>query len=186
MKNQILLIAAWSLSIGFFWFHIFEVPSLSLSPIVRLIYVSIERELWACSICWIVFACHRLKSGGIIRSFLSHPLWQPLSKLTLSMYLLHQPYFFYSAEDYPAAFGFLWLMHLHIGDIVFAVSAATFAFVLIEAPVGKLLDIFWKSSKISRYFKESNQREKNIFVERQKFDETELLIHSYSIEKNKG
>ena len=185
MKNQVLLIAGWSLSVGFFWFHIFKIPSLTLSPITRLIYVSIERELWACSICWIVFACHRLKSGGIIRDFLSHPSWQPLSKLTLSMYLLHQPYFMYSTEDYPAAFGFLWLTHLHIGDIVFALFAAASAYVLIEAPAGKIVEILWKSPFLPRYFNENNQREKIDFVERSKCEETDLLIYSYSPEKNK-
>ena len=138
MKNQILLITGWSLSIGFFWFHIFEVSS--LPPKAQIVYQSISRELWACAICWIIIACHCFKSGGIIRDFLSHPSWQPLSKLTLSTYLLHMPYLLYTKNYYEKGFGFLWLLHIDFGDICLSILAAVFAFVLIEAPIGNLVN----------------------------------------------
>ncbi|CRK88955.1 CLUMA_CG002572, isoform A [Clunio marinus] len=45
--------------------------------------------IWSLHTAWIIYACHYLKSGGIIRRFLEHHMWQPLAKLCLSIYLTH-------------------------------------------------------------------------------------------------
>lgn len=47
------------------------------------------RVFWAWSIVWIILACHCGESGGIIKDFLSHKLWMPLSRLGLGIYLVH-------------------------------------------------------------------------------------------------
>lgn len=52
-------------------------------------YIAFHRLLWAISISWIVFACHKLQTGGIIRWFLSLPQWQPIGRMSLSLYLIH-------------------------------------------------------------------------------------------------
>jgi peptidoglycan/LPS O-acetylase OafA/YrhL len=148
-EKKFLLWICWSLSIGFLWFHIFQFPSLLLTPTIFNIYTSIERELWAISICWIVFACHSLKSRGIIGKVLSYPPWQILSKLCLSIYLLHFPMLLYTADYYQNVFGFIWLMHLHAGDVVLSIAVAMMAFVLVEAPVGQVVEAAWKSVKIA-------------------------------------
>ncbi|XP_055842470.1 nose resistant to fluoxetine protein 6-like [Episyrphus balteatus] len=49
---------------------------------------SLKRALWAIALAWIVFACH-FGYGGLVNSILSHPFWQPIGRLTYSMYLLH-------------------------------------------------------------------------------------------------
>ena len=149
-NNKLYLWICWSGCIGFLWFHTFQVPSVQFSTNFLNIYLSVERELWACSICWIIFACHRLKSGGVIRTVLSHPSWQPLSKLSLSMYLLHMPYLLYTAEYYGNVRGFLWLAHLHAGDIFISIGAAAFGYVLVEAPVGKVVDATCKLLSFER------------------------------------
>ena len=46
------------------------------------------RTLWSLSIGYIVFACVN-GQGGIINRLLSHPCWQPLSRLTFNIYLIH-------------------------------------------------------------------------------------------------
>ena len=145
-ESKVLLNGYWSLAIGFFVFHSFCVPSLSLSPTFFNIYLATECELWAALVCWIFFACHRLKSGGFIRSFLSHPLWQPLSKLN------------YTTELTTFPFAFMWLMHTHVGDIFMSVAEATLAYVLIEEPAGRIVDLMWmlkrsprKEGNVSRY-----------------------------------
>jgi peptidoglycan/LPS O-acetylase OafA/YrhL len=147
-KKKIFLWICWSLSIGFLWFHIFQFPSLMLTPTLLSIYTSVEREVWACAMCWIVFACHSLKSGGIIGKVLSYPAWQILSKLCLSIYLLHFPMLLYTADYYQNVFGFMWLMNLHAGDVVLSMAAAVVAFILVEAPVGHVIEAAWKLSKI--------------------------------------
>jgi len=55
-------------------------------------FMTLQRNLWAVAICWIVFACQNLKTGGIIRWFLSLPQWQPISRMGLSMYLISATY----------------------------------------------------------------------------------------------
>jgi hypothetical protein len=54
--------------------------------------LAFHRLLWAISLAWIVFACQNLKSGGIIRWFLSLPEWQPVGRMGLSIYLVHPLY----------------------------------------------------------------------------------------------
>lgn len=151
LKKKKLL--CWSISIGFLWFHTYFVPRLfsSFSTNLQNIYTAIERELWACSICWIVVACHCFKSGGIIRSLLSHPAWQPLSKLTLSIYLLHMPYLVYTRKHFlKNHFNIVWFLHLHFGDACITILAAVVAYIVVEAPVGRIMDMMWESFKTSK------------------------------------
>ena len=144
-NNKILLMLCWLSALGFLWFHIFKNPYINISYALRVIYATFERELFASSICWIIFACHRLKSGGIIRCFLCHPIWQPLSKLSLSMYILHLPYLYYTMEYYSTHYGFLWIMHVHTGDIIISTLAAALAYVLIEEPIAKIVEMMCKT-----------------------------------------
>ena len=58
-------------------------------------FLALHRNLWAAALCWIIFACQSLKTGGIIRWFLSLPQWQPISRMGLSMYLLGTLYQLY-------------------------------------------------------------------------------------------
>lgn len=55
-------------------------------------FIAIHRNLWGLCICWIIFACQHLKTGGIVRWFLSLPHWQPIGRMGLSMYLIHPVY----------------------------------------------------------------------------------------------
>lgn len=57
-------------------------------------YLAFHRITWAYEICWIIFACQKLKSGGFIRWFLCLPQWQPIARMSLSMYLVHPIYIF--------------------------------------------------------------------------------------------
>jgi peptidoglycan/LPS O-acetylase OafA/YrhL len=145
-NKKLLTLLGWVLSIGFFWFHICKFQHVHI-PLIRQIYQSIERELWASAVSWIIFACHTLKSGGIIRSFLSHPNWQPLSKLSLSMYLLHMHFIYSTGNFFPKKVGFLWEMHVHSADIVFSIILGACAYILVEAPVSRLVDYYLRSPK---------------------------------------
>lgn len=52
-------------------------------------YTAFHRLAWAAGICWIIFACHKLQTGGIVRWFLCLPHWQPIARMSLSIYLVH-------------------------------------------------------------------------------------------------
>jgi peptidoglycan/LPS O-acetylase OafA/YrhL len=106
--------------------------------------------LWACSVCWIIFACHHLKTGGLIRSFLSHRFWQPLSKLSLSIYLIHYVYIGYveMKELQPEkGFEFPWIVLISAGDITMSIFFAFFFHLLVEAPIANLINFFISSRK---------------------------------------
>ncbi|XP_054728349.1 nose resistant to fluoxetine protein 6-like [Anastrepha obliqua] len=51
-------------------------------------YLAFGRMAWPLAICWVVYACVN-GYGGIINSFLSWTFWQPISKLSYSMYIWH-------------------------------------------------------------------------------------------------
>ncbi|XP_065079673.1 nose resistant to fluoxetine protein 6-like [Ochlerotatus camptorhynchus] len=58
--------------------------------IVDAVYESTNRVVWAGCLAWIVFACVN-GYGGPIDTFLSLSIWQPLGRLSYSIYLLHLP-----------------------------------------------------------------------------------------------
>ncbi|XP_062124808.1 nose resistant to fluoxetine protein 6-like isoform X3 [Drosophila sulfurigaster albostrigata] len=51
-------------------------------------YYTLSRIAWPLALCWVVFACMQ-GYGGLANSFLSSPLWQPLSKLSFTAYMFH-------------------------------------------------------------------------------------------------
>ncbi|XP_076052559.1 nose resistant to fluoxetine protein 6-like [Oratosquilla oratoria] len=52
----------------------------------QFFYGGFHRTVWALALAWIIIACHT-GYGGSVNSFLSYPGWQPLSRLTYSMFL---------------------------------------------------------------------------------------------------
>lgn len=121
------------------------------------IYETTTRIPWACSICWIVYACHQLKSGGIIRRFLSSLFWQPLAKLWLSFYLVHFVYLniFEGVATTPAEYSLIWHLGMSVVDITISLIISVAFYLLIEAPIANFLSLIWpqktedtKSSKV--------------------------------------
>ncbi|CAL4137187.1 unnamed protein product, partial [Meganyctiphanes norvegica] len=51
------------------------------------LYNGFARASWGLALLWVVVACHT-GYGGPVNSFLSHPSWQPLSRLTYHMFLV--------------------------------------------------------------------------------------------------
>lgn len=67
------------------------------------LYDSLSRIAWAFALCYIIFACTH-NYGGPVNWFLSHPLWQPFSRLSYSIYLVHFPIvmFFHATLKQPS------------------------------------------------------------------------------------
>ncbi|KAH8241176.1 hypothetical protein KR032_001435 [Drosophila birchii] len=59
-----------------------------LSILAESLYYTLTRLAWPLAICWIIFVCMQ-GHGGLANSFLSSPLWQPLSRLSYSIYIWH-------------------------------------------------------------------------------------------------
>lgn len=87
--------------------HEFTITEIT-SQAANSTFMAFQRNLWAVSICWIIFACQHLKTGGIVRWFLSLPHWQPFARMGLSMYILHILYQIISMSNHrsPLFFNF--------------------------------------------------------------------------------
>lgn len=57
-------------------------------PIADAFYESLSRPIFGICVLWIILACVN-GAGGVINQLLSSGLWQPLAKLSFTMYLLH-------------------------------------------------------------------------------------------------
>lgn len=88
-KQTLISWACWLLSVGFIYRHVYDISRKWFS---NLFYYAIEKSLWSLAICRIIFASHFHKTGGPIRWFLSLNMWQPFSKIGLSMYLICTKY----------------------------------------------------------------------------------------------
>lgn len=146
---------SWLLPLGFFYHHFLHNLKNLLEHQDKL-YSPIYREVWAVSVCWIVFACHSLKSGWILRDFLSKPFWQPLSKLTLCSYLTHCIYMYLTNTNKPDDLRptLWWEMHTHIADLVVFFFVGGIFYLTIEAPAVKIVQILWcQMSSVKQIYK---------------------------------
>lgn len=85
----------WTLSLAsmfivIFGSYPFQQLDTKLSPFHFGFFEGLGRVIWAISLCYIIFACVH-GYGGPINRFLAHPFWQPISRLSYSIYLLHLP-----------------------------------------------------------------------------------------------
>ncbi|CRK88311.1 CLUMA_CG002090, isoform A, partial [Clunio marinus] len=62
------------------------------SKVVDASLLAFRRLAWAIALAWIIFACQILKTGGIIRWLLSLRQWQPIARMSLSIFLYHTLY----------------------------------------------------------------------------------------------
>ncbi|XP_058454323.1 nose resistant to fluoxetine protein 6-like [Malaya genurostris] len=131
---------------------------------VDAIYESTNRVIWACCISWIVFACVN-GYGGPVNSFLSLSAWQPLGRLSYSMYLLHFPtqVMMTGTLKSTAHFNDIDAVHKFWGDFGFTVTLATVWCLLFESPIVGLEKLLFgtrrKPSDSKALVKEQHSRE---------------------------
>lgn len=97
---------------------------------------ALTRIFWSISLCYIIFACIH-NSGGYINAFLGHQLWQPLSRLSYSIYLLHYPViriaiFSAKSTSYYTEFMFY---QLFFGFLMLSVFVSIIGSLSVELPV---------------------------------------------------
>uniref|UniRef100_A0A182STI8 Nose resistant-to-fluoxetine protein N-terminal domain-containing protein n=1 Tax=Anopheles maculatus TaxID=74869 RepID=A0A182STI8_9DIPT len=78
----ILIVTGWSLK------QLYIGDYTRIEPVADAFYESLHRSFWAFAVMWVIFVCIN-EQGGIVDRFLGCPLWQPLSRLSYSMYLVH-------------------------------------------------------------------------------------------------
>ena len=114
--------------------------------VYKSFYAATHRIVFTCLIGYMIFSFHLLKPSNIIRWFLSHPLWQPLSKLSLSIYLVHYVYIMLSVSNTKQLifYEFGWLVHVIAGDILMSTIYALMMYLILEAPIAKLIALYFK------------------------------------------
>jgi peptidoglycan/LPS O-acetylase OafA/YrhL len=157
-KNSILSLLVfyfgWTLSLGFMYLHVLDriMPHLP-ATIDEQAYHETVRSLWSLSVCWIVFTCHHHRTGGIIRWFLSLNMWQPLSKISLCIYLVHEPYLTATKRlslKSSTSYGSWGNLHINIGDFFFSTIFGAMLYLVVEAPSSRILGIiFTKKSDVN-------------------------------------
>ncbi|KAJ1347283.1 hypothetical protein KIN20_002308 [Parelaphostrongylus tenuis] len=111
------------------------------SKFKRATYNNFSRIGWSMAVSWVVVANH-LGWGGLIATFMDHPIWQPLGKMSYCAYIVH--YFViryvFNLDDRPFNFISLWQMYVYrtIPVIVLSYFLAFIWSCMIEIPTTKL------------------------------------------------
>ncbi|EDV92469.1 GH24037 [Drosophila grimshawi] len=91
--NRLSVWLGWLISLGLiftcmFALYPYAANGKDLAMVNEAFYVTLTRIAWPLALVWVVFAC-KYGYGGLANSFLSSPLWQPLSKLSYGAYIWH-------------------------------------------------------------------------------------------------
>ncbi|XP_035785910.1 nose resistant to fluoxetine protein 6-like [Anopheles albimanus] len=127
-------------------------PDYAQLPVVAdATYEALNRVAWATAIGWIIFACVN-GYGGAIDRFLGAPLWQPLGRLSYSVYLLHLPIQLMMAGSIrqPYYFTDLLATYQFWGDLGFTCTLAILWVLLFESPIIGLERILFRSGRNDR------------------------------------
>ncbi|KAG5684551.1 hypothetical protein PVAND_013777 [Polypedilum vanderplanki] len=131
--------------------HVLSI-STDTTTLSNALFIALQRNVWAVGLCWIIFACQNIKTGGFIRWFLSLPQWQPISRMGLSMYItgavyqvtmiLNQrvPMFCVAWNVFPI----LW------SDFVAIIILSTISYLALEVPPMLVEDYFYKKYQTSK------------------------------------
>lgn len=124
--------------LGYFPFQHTEIFA-QIPNTLNATYNSLYRSCWAIAIAYIIFACHNRK-GGILNRFLSLQMFQPLAKMSLSIYLSHRIVQIVSVASIrqPIYLSPLSLLHVFFGDVVVSVLVGAVVYLCIEAPFATL------------------------------------------------
>ncbi|XP_016949726.1 nose resistant to fluoxetine protein 6 [Drosophila biarmipes] len=135
--------SGWILSLAMLFTSIFALypagkwSAPPLSTLEESLYYTLTRVAWPLAICWIIFACMQ-GYGGPANSFLSSPLWQPLSRLSYSMYIWHmfvQEVNSRSVRTNTYFSNYSMMKHFW-HDFGFTALMAYLLYLIIEAPLG--------------------------------------------------
>ncbi|RCN34583.1 acyltransferase [Ancylostoma caninum] len=111
------------------------------SEFIRSTYNNFSRIGWALAVSWVIVANH-LGWGGPIATFMDHPLWKPLGRLSYCGYIVHFfiIHYVFDLDDRPSHYVSIWQTYIY-RVIPVVVLSYIFAFIwscLFEVPVVKL------------------------------------------------
>ncbi|XP_051859907.1 nose resistant to fluoxetine protein 6-like [Drosophila albomicans] len=191
--HRIFIWLGWILCLAMLFTSLFAVypaangsaPALTLGE--QSAYYTLSRIAWPLGLSWVVFACMK-GYGGLANSFLSSPLWQPLSKLSYTAYIFHifiqqmngrrlRTNTFFSDYDvmlsFWSAFGFILLLSYVM-------------YIILEAPFGALEGMLMPQRKPKQNTKQQNENhtEEIHVIEVPRTDDSQELTKSCEEQEN--
>lgn len=108
----------------------------TLAQGVSSFYNAVYRPAWAAAVAWVTVACVT-GNGGWVNSFLSQPLFAPLSRLTYCAYLVHPVVMmaYYLSRRQALVWDNFSVIQAFFGNSMLAYMAAFIASLLFEAPL---------------------------------------------------
>lgn len=109
------------------------------SSLVFGLYDILSRIVWSICMSYIIFACIQ-NSGGPINRLLSHPFWQPISKLSYAIYLVHKLVLgiVMASMKSPNSFSEMQFIQNCISIFVLSAIAAILLVLAVELPAGAM------------------------------------------------
>ncbi|EDX14074.1 GD18369 [Drosophila simulans] len=149
--SWLVLWLGWIISLAMFLTSIFATyPSAKwsappLSTLEESLYYTLTRVGWPLAMCWVVFV-YIQGYGGLANSFLSTPLWQPLSRLSYSVFIWHMFVQEINSRNVRTSTYFSSYTMLNFwSDFGISLIMSYALYLIIEAPIGGLHSL-WRPS----------------------------------------
>lgn len=126
----------------------FQQPDSNISPLYYGFYDVLSRIVWSMALCYVIFACVH-NSTSIVNRFLSHPIWQPISRLSFSIYLVQPIVLVTSLASIktPPYFNEILFLRDFIGNCVISIVVAVFASLAFESPIVNIEKFVFRSER---------------------------------------
>lgn len=126
----------------------FQQPDSNISPLYYGFYDVMSRIVWSMALCYVIFACVH-NSTSFVNRFLSHPIWQPISRLSFSIYLVQPIVLVTSLASIKTSPYFNEILFLRdfIGNCVISIVVATFASLAFESPIVNIEKLVFRSER---------------------------------------
>lgn len=133
---------AWTISLAlisvaiFGFYPFYQTTDVRSTALEYGFYDGFSHVIWSMPFCYIIFACAH-ESGGGINWLLSHPIWQPISKLSYATYLVHYPISFLTTASIKTLpyFNEITFIQSVIGNIGLSMLVAIPATLAIDWPI---------------------------------------------------
>ncbi|XP_066999715.2 nose resistant to fluoxetine protein 6 [Anabrus simplex] len=155
-KKKKLILSKWIVFLGWlvstaisltiiYAIHLYYKKDHPYNPLEAAFFGGLHPIAWGAVIAWIIFACETGYAGPV-KTILSWPWFQPLSKLSYSAYLVHFMVFYHdlAITRTPSHYDHYSVIHYVLGDLVIIMLLAAVFALTFEMPVLNLDKLFLK------------------------------------------
>lgn len=106
------------------------------SDLANVMYIGFARNIFALCLTWFVYGCH-MGSGGPIRWLFTISIWQPISRMGISFYIitLAVQIVFIASQKTALVFGTSEMLHAFNGDLLIIFLFSSMTFLMVERPI---------------------------------------------------